>query len=111
MQIKQDTWTQARKHIKSLCPPLQIPGNLIELLLPLWHWDTKKGKERCYVPKLLLIGVLILVEVLAILLLLFFLSLRFLNIRGGPAMRRTGDLFKVLPVHQTLGVPSIIGQG
>src|SRR5664279_3098899 len=32
--------------------PLQIPQIiLIELLLPLWHRDAKKGKERCYVPK------------------------------------------------------------
>jgi hypothetical protein len=52
---------------------MQIPDeNLIKLLLPLWHRDTKKRKERCYVPKLLLIGVLILVGVL-----LFLLFLRF----------------------------------
>jgi hypothetical protein len=71
---------------------LANPGNnLLELLLPLWHRDTKKGKERCYVPKSLLIGFLILVGVLAILLLFFFLGLKFLNIWGSPAMRRTGD--------------------
>jgi hypothetical protein len=40
----------------------------------------QKEKEQCYVPKLLLIGVLILIGVLAILVLFFFLGLRFLII-------------------------------
>jgi hypothetical protein len=80
--------------------------NLLELLLPLWHRDTKKGKERCYIPKLLLIGVLILVGVL-----LFLLGLRFFIICGSLAMRRTDHILKVVLVHQTVGVPSFVGQG
>jgi hypothetical protein len=82
--------TSTKTH-KSLCPPLQILGNLLELLLPLWHRDIKKGKEQCYIPKSLLIGVLNLIGVLAILLLFFFLGLRILNIWRSPTMRRTGD--------------------
>ena len=30
--------------------PMQIPGILIEQLLPLWHRDTKKGEEHATRP-------------------------------------------------------------
>ena len=43
-----------------MCPTQANPvDNLIELHLPLWHRDTKKGNEQSYTPRRNLVGVLV----------------------------------------------------
>jgi hypothetical protein len=81
---------------------MQIPvRHLIELLLPLWHQDAKKGKERCYVSHEGSLGVIIAIFVVACFIILITFFHRLLaNVPGGG--RTGGDLFKVFPVDLAL---------
>jgi hypothetical protein len=84
---------------------------LIELLLPLWHRDTKKGQERCYTPmRSLIVFILGLVLGTGIEVLISFLNI--IKSHGLLAMMHIGgargDLLKGLPVSQTLA-PLAIG--
>jgi hypothetical protein len=85
---------------------------LIELLLPLWHRDTKKGKYRCYAPRSLLIGfliflgVLILFPVLGLHIILIHVVHRILATR----IRRSVHILKISPIDQAISIPSCLGQ-
>src|SRR5664279_2163581 len=53
------------------------PATYIELILPLWHQDTKKGEKRCYVPRESVRSLGLLIRLLGLCLITFRL---FLNV-------------------------------